>query len=145
MFLPMFIVAAIAGILIGYVAIPELQALFNFKHKSMILVMIFVMMMLSIFIATSIHNDERARANTDDTRTTSLYWCFIESPDQCQNNVNTLNNQGYADYTSGKTTRQQMYLPISMINSIMNNFATAFCIGLMLSFIVVNRKDFYGQ
>jgi len=144
MFIPVFIAATIAGALIGYVAIPEIQSFFEFKKRYIILIMLLILMVASVFIATSIHRDESARFNSNAERQISLYWCFIESPDQCYAITNALNNASYQEYTDGKIEKSVLFLPISLIDSMWNNFASAFCLGTIISYFVVFRKDFYG-
>ena len=145
MFLPMFILAAVAGVLIGIIALPELQELFKFKQKLVLLIAILIMIILAVIIATSVHLDERVRNNSDTTRTVSLHWCLIESDAQCQTIVNELNNKSYASYTNGQIQKMSLYMPVTLIASLLNNFCTAFGIGLMLSYFIAFRRDFVGQ
>lgn len=144
LFILAIILAIAAGALLGYIVIPEIETTLDY-NKYVLLILIVVLFFVSIFVATTIQYNERAKTNSTSIQKVDLHWCIFEDKQNCQNEVNMLNAANYNYYQQGKTSTVTLHIALSLIDNIYNNIVTYFVIGLLLSWTFVFGRDIIGK
>lgn len=123
----------IAGALI-YLALHEsVEEHLNVKINKNIFFPVFVIIVLifGVFIAEYIQTNERAGMNSSGAQKVSVYPCFTESTGACNDLTSKMNNENYASYQAGKETTLNLYIGFSLVDTIMKNVFSFFCVGIL--------------
>jgi len=123
----------IAGALIYFALYESVEEYMNVKLNKNIFFAIFVIIVLvaGVFIAEEIQLTERATQNSNGQQKVSIYTCITENTAICNSIVNKLNNDNYAELTAGKVQTVNLYIGFSLLDTIVKNVFTYFCVGIL--------------
>ena len=123
----------IAGALIYFALHESAEEHLKVKINKNIFFPVFVIIVLlfGVFMAEYIQLNERAGMNSGGAQTVSVYPCFTESTGACNDLTNKMNNDNYTAYQAGKETKLNLYLGFSLVDTIIKNVFTFFCIGIL--------------
>jgi hypothetical protein len=123
----------IAGALIYFALYESVEEHLNIKINKNILFPIFIIIMLvfGVFITEYIQMNERAGMNSSGAQKVIVYPCFTESTGACNDLTNKMNNDNYTAYQAGKETSLNLFIGFSLIDTIMKNVFSFFCVGIL--------------
>jgi len=129
----MLVGGLIAGALIYFALYESVEEHMNMKLNKNIFFAIFVLIVLvfGVFVAEQIQLTERANQNSNGQQKVGIYTCITENTATCNTIVNKINNDNYAELTAGKVQTVNLYIGFSLLDTIVKNVFTYFCIGIL--------------
>jgi hypothetical protein len=133
----MIICAFIAGALLFFAIREDIDSnLFKINRNILFPIFIIILIVFGVYAAQSIHLSETARRNSNTQQNVGVYGCFIENPTDCQNLVNTINNENYAKLQSGEISTANLYIAFSLQQSIARNILSYFASGILFVWVI---------
>jgi len=133
------ILAGVAGFILYIVLYEYIEQYLkiNIKTNKLFPLFIIITLLIGLFAAQTIHMMDVMSQNSNAQQTVSIYWCLIEDSGTCGGLVNTINNTNYNTANSTGVLPFNLYIPISLTDLLQKNAFSYFCVGILLSWIII--------